>query len=1086
KESLRMDPFNNNSCDSSGKLDPANIYHEYNMTYSKMACRLSCLSNMQIKRCGCSQFRFTGDRNIDYCVMTNETVDHCIDLIKDDFLNGACNKQCPPSCSDITFSRTVSTYKWPANRFKDELLESVRNMAYISLNTTEEIRDNLLELHIYYADMDYELVEETLKYGVSEWRPHRILLVFMPRKLDFPVVTICNQNILRKSKITTAMATMINKIFNVTAKTKTKSSNSTLLHSISALPHPDAVHSSRSRSDGMRSILSAIDFKELKSMGHQLEDMVVDCSFNSQDCSIFEDETLWRHIWIEDMGNCYMFNPAMDKKGLKVTPFQSVLSGDQHGLTLTINLEQYEYLDSVTAYAGLKVIIGRQREMPFPISEGISVAPGLSNSIEIKKNHALRLDPFRNHTCEKTGELEPSNIYRRFNMSYSKMACRRSCLVNMQTSRCNCSQFEFTGDYEFCDFANITVDFNESSCAYREVYFTNSISSSKWPALNFKKLGTHVEDVLCDFHMSPHLLNFDVILFISENMLEIRVYYAELDYVRVEETLKYKLEDLMSNVGGQMGMWIGLSVLTIGEVIEVIWILIRCLLKKNRNNKAIHVNHNDELEFPVVTLCNTNQLRKSQIPKLMEKQFENILNSTLYNPGKRLTDSRTHGLTDSRIHGLTDSRTHGLTDSRTHGLTDSRTHGLTDSRTHGLTDSRTHGLTDSRTHGLTDSRTHGLTDSRTHGLTDSRTHGLTDSRIHGLTDSRTHGLTDSRTHGLTDSRTHGLTDSRTHGLTDLTFDDLTVWRPIWIEDVGNCYMFNRALDANGIDVEPIKSSVMPGKSNGLKLLLNTEQYEYFDGITPDAGFFVVIGVQGEMPFPLFHGINVAPGLSTSLKLRKSCTYSCLALKEYARCNCSRSLIPDNKDEDGYCDNMNKTIDGVEGNFIRADEQTSRRRADEQTSRRADEQTSRRASEHEQTSSRRADEQTSRRADEQTSRRADEQTSRRADEQTSRRAEQTSRYFSSFRYYYIIISLCSDNLLELHIYYADLDYVLVQEIFKFQFQDLISNIGGQMGMWIGLSVLTIGEMLELICILAHNFIERKKTSGANDRRINVIT
>jgi len=50
------------------------------------------------------------------------------------------------------------------------------------------------------------------------------------------------------------------------------------------------------------------------------------------------------------------------------------------GLTLEVNIEQLE--------AGIRVFIGGQREMPFPYEQGISVSPGFSTAIELRKVNA--------------------------------------------------------------------------------------------------------------------------------------------------------------------------------------------------------------------------------------------------------------------------------------------------------------------------------------------------------------------------------------------------------------------------------------------------------------------------------------------------------------------------------------------------------------------------------------------------------------------------------------------------------------------------------------------------------------------------
>lgn len=59
---------------------------------------------------------------------------------------------------------------------------------------------------------------------------------------------------------------------------------------------------------------------------------------------------------------------------------------------------------------------------------------------------------------------------------------------------------------------------------------------------------------------------------------------------------------------------------------------------------------------------------------------------------------------------------------------------------------------------------------------------------------------------------------------------------------------------------------------GLKLNLFIESFEYVSQLSHTAGARVVIHNQGEMPFPDEEGINLAPGFSTSIGVRRVETF----------------------------------------------------------------------------------------------------------------------------------------------------------------------------------------------------------------------
>ena len=55
------------------------------------------------------------------------------------------------------------------------------------------------------------------------------------------------------------------------------------------------------------------------------------------------------------------------------------------GLTLDINIEQYEYIDLLSQEAGVRVFVASQNDMPFPYELGHSAPPGYATAIQLRK-----------------------------------------------------------------------------------------------------------------------------------------------------------------------------------------------------------------------------------------------------------------------------------------------------------------------------------------------------------------------------------------------------------------------------------------------------------------------------------------------------------------------------------------------------------------------------------------------------------------------------------------------------------------------------------------------------------------------------
>lgn len=94
--------------------------------------------------------------------------------------------------------------------------------------------------------------------------------------------------------------------------------------------------------------------------------------------------------------------------------FKSILNQYFTGLNLVLNIGVYEYISSLTDEAGARIVIHPQNVMPFPGFAGISVAPGQTSNIALKK--------VRTTLLFKTISEKSSKIETRFSHNYSLIA----------------------------------------------------------------------------------------------------------------------------------------------------------------------------------------------------------------------------------------------------------------------------------------------------------------------------------------------------------------------------------------------------------------------------------------------------------------------------------------------------------------------------------------------------------------------------------------------------------------------------------------------------------------------------------------
>lgn len=81
-------------------------------------------------------------------------------------------------------------------------------------------------------------------------------------------------------------------------------------------------------------------------------------------------------------------------------------------------------------------------------------------------------------------------------------------------------------------------------------------------------------------------------------------------------------------------------------------------------------------------------------------------------------------------------------------------------------------------------------------------------------------------------------------------------------------------------------------------------------------------------------------------------------------------------------------------------------------------------------------------------------------------------------------LLKSHLIALDIYYSDMKYTLIEEIEKTKFLDLVSGVGGTLGLFIGMSFLSFFEIFDVIIELVYVIMcQRVCFSGlSNNNRV----
>ncbi|EDO31700.1 predicted protein, partial [Nematostella vectensis] len=268
-------------------------------------------------------------------------------------------------------------------------------------------------------------------------------------------------------------------------------------------------------------------------------------------------------------------NSSMDSSAFLGSKMETVL---KDRLTLDLFIDQEQYLIPLSQEAGVKVLLSDQRNVPFPFTDGFSVQPGVSASVGIRKLVINRIDPFNNGSCYSGDGLEKENIYSKYkSLKYSVQGCMSSCLANSEFSICNCTEGKFRVKGRPCMSESEVKCLNTVNKMYEKgtlgctrkcpqpcshFSFRRTISQSQWSeSYEVKERRVEAEGDSRSSALIPCRSDLND----KQNFLRVKLFYEELNTEAITYSRSYTTESFLGDVGGQLGLWIGVSVITCAE-----------------------------------------------------------------------------------------------------------------------------------------------------------------------------------------------------------------------------------------------------------------------------------------------------------------------------------------------------------------------------------------------------------------------------------------------------------------------------------------------------------------------------------------
>ncbi|GIZ01975.1 acid-sensing ion channel 5 [Caerostris extrusa] len=377
--------------------------------------------------------------------------------------------------------------------------------------------------------------------------------------VDFPAVTVCNLNRMKSEyeKCLYDNSTVSNCMYFEVGKDMGSF----------ALPERRSIHACETKFKGKyrKNTDAAIEFLQNYSnldhtkrelFGHQYSDMIKACLFNWMPCSFKLDPVLCFQY-----GNCFTFKakaPYIQK------PWKVTSAGPRGALELILDVKPDEYVP-ISHTTGIRIVIHNPNDTPDPETNGVNIFPGYETHISLSQSVIRRLPaPYKDECISYAGNP----------LLQSQAQCMQDCVQEYKLQevrlrgtviayKINMRQCTVTNTTELCCLDAVINDLAihgaDCKCPFPclTTYYNERLAVAKWPSKAFFLKGMY------------NSIAEDIKAF-RKTHAKVKIFFSTLERIAYVQKPVFLESEVFSHLGGELSLWLGLSIIAIFELIEAL------------------------------------------------------------------------------------------------------------------------------------------------------------------------------------------------------------------------------------------------------------------------------------------------------------------------------------------------------------------------------------------------------------------------------------------------------------------------------------------------------------------------------------
>lgn len=474
--------------------------------------------------------------------------------------------------------------------------------------------------------------------------PKKVTIEILPLAVPFPAISLCNMrnlDIIVLNKLNAIFKNESNKLGwgNLTDNTFINDYLMLVSKYYPMFQRPDYDIEMFQTVLSRTTVATNLNREVVASAGVPFKEFIVTCRFGGHACNRDED---FKYLFDPYYYNCFTYEAPTTKgadstlaEGLENGWSTTVLTGSgmlDRNEDIRMIPGTQEHLSPMSSSEGVRVVIHPPNTEPYPHTEGFDVPPGYSVSFGVKAMQNIRIGA-------PHGNCSQINPFGVSDKKYRLISCQKMCLQTAIVNECGCRDIALPGyenypDKPFCnndsmvaDYCRLnatdecyegfrlvyeriicvkqtTVDVTRNASAINacgcyppcnEITYDVTYSLSKWPAESFDGEEAYIDI----FHAERYPDRFNtsndtekVALYedyfdpsnrrrAMQDFARLNVYIADSNVLKTEESEDYMQSQLLSDLGGQLGLWVGISVITLVEVLELLIDLTRFISSRH-------------------------------------------------------------------------------------------------------------------------------------------------------------------------------------------------------------------------------------------------------------------------------------------------------------------------------------------------------------------------------------------------------------------------------------------------------------------------------------------------------------------------